>query len=79
MSEIKFLTYPILFKWTEQELKKIPFTVNLVPFNKKIPFPVIQQKILSNDWTGLIVKEIYRLILFNLLISFNLVYLIESQ
>jgi hypothetical protein len=54
-------------------VEKILFPVKLIPFNKKIPFLFIQQKILSNDWTRLGVKEIYHSISFIILISFNFV------
>jgi hypothetical protein len=58
MSEIEFLTYPISFKLYGMGFLKIPFTVNLIPFNQKILFPLVQQKIPFNDQTGLVVNEI---------------------
>ncbi len=44
MSEIELLTYPILFKWTERNWKKIPFSVNLFLFNNKNTIPVCSTK-----------------------------------
>ncbi len=52
MSQIEFLTYPVLFKWTERDSKKILF----------------------DDGTGSVVKEIYHSISFIPLISLNLIF-----
>ncbi len=71
MSEIEFLTYPVKFKWTERDFKTILFPVNLIVFNKKIPFLFIQPKLLFDDWTRSVAKEIYHSISF---IPLNLIY-----
>ncbi len=58
MSKIEFLTYLVPLKLYGTGFKKIPFLVNLTPFNHKILFPLVQQKIPFNDQTGLVVNEI---------------------
>jgi hypothetical protein len=42
---------------------------------KKTPFPLVQQKLWFDDWTGLVVNKIERDILINLV---NLINLIQS-
>jgi hypothetical protein len=44
------LSCPI--KMNKTVFKKIPFLVNLVLFNLKIPLPFVEQKLPFNDWTG---------------------------
>ena len=59
-------------------VEKILFPVKLIPFNKKIPFLFIQQKIQFDDQTGSMMKEIYHSLSFISLISFNLAYTDEK-
>ncbi len=54
------------------------WSISSCPAKKNIPLLFIQQKILFDDQTGSVVKEIYHSILFIPLILFNLAYLIES-
>ncbi len=78
MSEIDILTDPIPFRWMECEFWKIPFPVNLIPFNQKNTVPVHSIKILFDDRTRSVMKEIYHSLSFISLILFNLIYLVKS-
>ncbi len=75
MSEIEFLTDLVLFKWAEQQdLKKYSSRSISSASIQKIPLLFIQQNILFDDQTGVVVTESYHSISFILLILLNLVY-----